>query len=161
MGRPRKPVDVQIGNLTTEQRTTREQEEAIITIGKEQLKKSPDWLIDDIARKEYKRIVKQFDKIGIVGNLDLNNLGGYCNAYSFYLRSTEELKDQPLTMDKKLPNGATVIAENPLIKIQKSYADEMRKFSSICGLTIDSRLKAASFQIKKSEQSIETEFGNI
>lgn len=45
--------------------------------------------------------------------------------------------------------------------IQKKYAEEMRKFASLCGLTIDSRLKAATIKIDKVENEIEDEFGDI
>ena len=39
-------------------------------------------IIDDVAKKEWRRIVKELDKINIVGNLDRNNIGGYCNGFT-------------------------------------------------------------------------------
>ncbi|WP_454053960.1 P27 family phage terminase small subunit [Clostridium sp. Marseille-Q7071] len=72
----------------------------------------------------------------IQGNLDLNNLGAYCNAYSSYIEITNEIK-RTATKFIEYTNkvGATNIIENPLIKIQMKYSDEMRKYSSLLGLT--------------------------
>jgi len=161
MSRTRKPLSMQKGNLTVEQQTNMQQAEELITVGREQLARAPSWLVDNVAKKEFKRIVKEFEKVEVVGNLDLNNIGGYCNAYSFYLQATKELQGQPLTIIKYLQNGAKNTVENPMINIQKKYAEEMRKFSSLCGLTIDSRLKIATVKTTKSEKDIEDEFGDI
>lgn len=161
MGRPRKPLAMQKKHLTIEEKILKEQSEEIITVGREQLNKTPTWLIDNFAKKEFKRIIKEFNKIDIVGNLDLNNIGGYCNAYSNYLKATKQLKNEELIIEKILPNGAITKAENPLIKVQKLFAEEMRKFSSLCGLTIDSRLKIATTKVTKKEQDIDDTFGDI
>ena len=114
-----------------------------------------------IAIIENKKIVLEFDKINVVGNLDLNNIAAYCNAYSFYLKATNELKGQSLTVERTMKNGEVGLFKNPLIDVQRNYADEMRKFASLCGLTIDSRLKVASVQVNKTEKTIEDDFGDI
>ncbi|MDF2857682.1 MAG: phage terminase, small subunit, family [Neobacillus sp.] len=161
MPKPRKAIAMQKGNLTVLQQSNRKNEEDMITVGKEQLDIAPLWLVDEIATQEYYRITKELDGINIVGNLDLNNLGCYCNAYSLYLKSTKELMQQPMTIERIMVSGETMILENPLINIQKKYAEEMRKFASMCGLTIDSRLKVASIKTTKKEQEIDKKFGNI
>lgn len=66
-----------------------------------------------------------------------------------------------MTIEKQIPNGSYTIVENPLIKIQKQYADEMRRFASLCGLTIDSRLKLAVQKTTKERKEIEEDFGDI
>lgn len=160
MSRARKTLEMQTKHLTTEEKLQKEQEEEILTLGKEQLKKAPSWLIDDIAKKEFKRIVKEFDKKNIIGNLDLNNLGGYCNSYSMYLKATTELQGKSLTVRKMTKNGPITV-KNPLIEIQKNYAEEMRKFAALCGMTIDSRLKVATIKTTKQQNNITDEFGDI
>lgn len=60
-----------------------------------------------------------------------------------------------------MPNGSYTYVENPLIKIQKLYAEEMRKFAGLVGLTIDSRLRFASIKVKELKNEIEDEFGDI
>lgn len=158
MGRSRKPIDMQKGNLTVIDGSRRKDEEESVTVGKNQLKRAPEWLFDDVAVKEWKRLVKEMDKIDIVGNLDRNNLGAYCNAFSRYVKASKELAEAPLTIEKMTRSG-TVTVRNPLIDIQKLYADEMRKFASLCGLTIDSRLKAAVTKTSKTEDNLKAKFG--
>ena len=158
MARQRKPVGMQKGNLTVLDQEKKRIEEEYVRTGKDQLKTPPIWLIDDIAKKEFKRIVKELKGINIVGNLDLNNLGAYCNAFSNYICVTEQLKDQTYYVERETRTG-TIVVRNPLVDIQTNYAAEMRKFASLCGMTIDSRLKAASVKIDKEQQAIDRKFG--
>lgn len=160
MPRNRKPLEMQSKHLTNAEKLQKEEEEDLLVLGKEQLQDPPDWLINDVAINEFKRIVKEIDKIDVIGNLDINNLGGYCNSYALYLKSTEELKGKSLMIRKMTKNGPMTI-KNPLIEIQKNYADEMRKFASLCGMTIDSRLKVATIQTTKQQEDIIDEFGDI
>ncbi|WP_297422113.1 phage terminase small subunit P27 family [Clostridium sp.] len=147
MARPKKMLNMQEGHLTKEQQTEKKLQEEIIQTATDQLQKPPSWLRDNVAKREWKRLVEQFKTIGVISNLDLNNLGAYCNAYSFYLETTKELKGQSLTIEYTNKGGSTNIIENPLIKIQLKYSDEMKKFSSLLGLTIDSRLKMATIKL--------------
>ena len=141
MGRPRKPLTEQRGNLTVITMQTREAEEDSVTTDKNQLKRPPTWLIDNVAKKEWRRIVKELEKINLIGNLDRNNLGGYCNAFANYVKA--------------------IVVKNPMVDIQRTYAEEMRKFASLCGLTIDARLKAAAVKSDKTREAITNKFGNI
>ncbi|WP_250277223.1 phage terminase small subunit P27 family [[Clostridium] colinum] len=153
---------MQVKHLTKEEIEEKEEQENLIIVGREDLKKPPSWLIDNIAKKEFKRIIKNFNNLEVIGNLDINNIAGYCNAYSFYIRATREIVESGvLTIKKQLPNGSYTMVENPLIKIQKQYADEMRRFASLCGLTIDSRLKLAVQKTTKERQCIDEVFGDI
>lgn len=161
IARPRKVLQMQEGHLTKEQQEDKKLQEDIIKAGMEQLAKPPKWLRDTIAKNEWKRLVEQFKALSVISNLDLNNLGAYCNAYSSYIEATKELKGQPLTIEYTNKGGATNIIENPLIKIQLKYSDEMKKYSSLLGLTIDSRLKMATIKLKETKKDIVEEFGDI
>lgn len=160
MGRSRKPSEMQKGNITVIAGNKRKTEEESVTVGKDQLEKPPTWLVDNEAKKEWRRLVKELEKIDIIGNLDKNNLIGYCNAFANYKKVTEELKEAPFCVEKMTRNG-TVTVRNPLIDIQKLYAEEMRKFAALCGLTIDSRLKAAAVKTETVEDDLARRFGNI
>lgn len=161
MGRPRKILNTQQGHLTKEQIAEKQLQEQIIQAGTDQLEKPPKWLRDNVAKKEWKRLVEQFKTLSVISNLDLNNLGAYCNAYSSYLEATKELKEQTLTVSYTNKGGATNLIENPLIKIQMKYSDEMRKYSSLLGLSIDSRLKLATIKLTETKKDIAEEFGDI
>ena len=160
MARPKKPIDMQKAHLSLVEKQNKRIEEESVTTGKNHLKKPPDWLINDTAKREWRRIVKELDKIDIVGNLDRANLGGYCNAYANYIKATEILKDQDYYIERETRTGIIVV-KNPMVDIQTTYAAEMRKFASLCGLTIDSRLKAAVTKTEKAEDMIKQKFGNI
>ncbi|APU60741.1 phage terminase small subunit P27 family [Clostridium botulinum] len=161
MARPKKMLSIQEGHLEKKQQEEKKLQEQIIQTGMEQLKKPPKWLRDSLAKKEWKRLVEQFKTLSVISNLDLNNLGAYCNAYSSYIEATKELKGQPLTIEYTNKGGATNIIENPLIKIQLKYSDEMKKYSSLLGLTIDSRLKIATLKLTETKKEIVDEFGDI
>ena len=161
MGRPKLPENMQKGHLTNLQKTEKQLEEQNVKVGMEQLDNPPMWLRDGVAKKEWKRLVEQFKTIEIITNLDLNNLGAYCNAYSAYLETTKQLKGQPLTVEYTNKGGATNIIENPLIKIQIKYSDEMKRFSSLLGLTIDSRLKIGAIILNKTKDEVKENFGDI
>lgn len=160
MGRARKPLDMQKGNLTIVSMERRKAEEKKINTGANQLSRPPDWLIDEVAVKEWKRIVRELKKINLIGNLDRNNLGGYCNAFANYVKATNILKDQSYYIDRETRTGVIVV-KNPMVDIQRTYADEMRRFASLCGLTIDARLKAAAIKTDKTQEEITRKFGNI
>ena len=87
-------------------------------------------------------------------------MGGYCNAYANYIKATEILKDQSYYIDRETRSGVIVV-KNPMVDIQTNYASEMRRFAALCGLTIDSRLKAAVTKTEKTEDMIQQKFGNI
>lgn len=162
MPRSRIPVEMQKGNLTVEQQENKKLEETLIRTGKEMLADPPKWLIDKQSKNEFSRIVKEFEKmeIDVIGNLDVNNLGCYCNAFSSYIAVTKQLKKEEKVIEKPTQNGK-VLVKNPLCDIQKMYSEEMRKFAAMCGLTIDSRLKAATIVREEIDKDIEEEFGDI
>mgnify|MGYP004518184003 CR=1 FL=1 len=157
MGRARKPLNEQKGDLTVERQKQRGTEESMIDLPDDELGTPPKWLISVAAKKEYRRVVKELKKAdNLVCNLDQNNIAAYCNAFSQYLAATEALKSTDLLV---LKSGEAV--ENPLVNTQKKYADEMRKFGNLCGLSIDSRLKMAATKRNKIETEIDDVFGNI
>lgn len=160
MSKPRKPIDMQKAHNTILEKQKRKQEEQYVITGNNQLKTPPKWLDDDIAKKEWRRIIKELKQIEIVGNLDYSNLAGYCNAYANYIKVTEKLKDQEYCVERTTRTG-TMIVKNPMVDIQTTYAAEMRRFASLCGLTIDSRLKAAVTKRDKKEDEIRERFGAI
>ena len=153
---------MQSKHLTKEEIAEKEEQESFIIVGREDLQKPPSWLIEKKKKKEFERIVKNFEKIDVIGNLDLNNIAGYCNAYSMYISAIQEFKKaKDLMITKQMTNGAYTEIPNPIIKIQRQCAEEMRKFASLCGLTIDSRLKLAVQKTTKETSDIEEYFGDF
>lgn len=160
MARARKPLAEQKGDLTEKTKRERELQEQSIRTGKEALEHPPEWLIDKTAVEEFKRVVAELTKIDIIGNLDLANIGAYANAYSGYVRTTKSMKGKNVVVTRTTSSG-TVKSKNPLINIQEDYAKEMRTFANLCGITIDSRLKAAASRAAEIEEELEDKFGDI
>ena len=116
----------------------------------------PNELIDENAKKEWARITDILKDMEIIGDLDLFSLIGYCNAFSLYVKTTNELKTAPLTVD-----GAGGLKQNPLVRIQDLYAKQMRDMAMKCGLSIDYRLKCAAMKVNKEDDEVEDMFGDI
>lgn len=157
MGRARKPLSEQKGHLTQETQVLLTDAEAKVSGTKRVIFRPPKFLIDDVAKKEYKRLVKLLKEIDIIGDIDVNNIAMYCNAFSKYCDATEQLGEQGITVENA--DGFTV--ENPLVNTQRKYAEECRKFAATCGLTLDSRLKAGQAKVDRANRDIEELFGDI
>lgn len=159
MGRPPKLVEDQTGHLTKQQIQEKKEAEAAISIGFSYAKKPPKkLLVDNVAVKEYKRIVKLIEDLEILAicDMDIANICGYCNAYSMYFKTTAELRGEKLTIEK-----AQGLAPNPLIEVQHRYASEMRRFGALIGADVSSRLKLSIAKIKTNSDGISAIFGDI
>lgn len=145
------PLENQKGNITEETIKKKQLAEESVFVGNEQLENPPGWLINEVAVNEWKRLVKEFNKKSLISNLDYNNLGAYCNAFARYT-----------DIVKKLGTKVLVGKENhPLVQLELKYSDEMKKYGSLLGLTMESRLKMGSGIVTKKEEQIENVFGEI
>lgn len=159
MGRPPKLVEDQKGHLTKEEKAIKSEAENAISIGfKKARTPNKKMLIDDIAVKEYRRVIKLIEELEILAicDMDIANICGYCNAYSQYRKATEELKDAPLVVQKIQGPVA-----NPLIEVQKTYASEMRRFGSLIGADVSSRLKLSLNRAQSKNDELGDKFGDI
>lgn len=147
----KKPLAAQQGDLTSEKKKLKQQEEEAVWVGNEQLEKVPQWLVDDTAKAEWKRLVKEFNKKSMISNLDYNNLGAYCNAFAKYIEVANKL-------GKTFMIGKET---NPLVYLELKYSDEMKKYAALLGLTVESRLKIGSCKVTKQDEDLEDEFGDI
>ena len=157
----RKPADAMSKHLTNAEKARRKAEEGLTVTGKEALCTPPDWLVNVRAVTEWKRITGELLKLEIIGNLDADALACYCNALAAYIETTKELAGQPIIIEKPMANGSVQKVLNPLYTAQQHHATEMRRFGALCGITLDSRLKAASIKVSEQENELEKEFGVI
>ena len=155
MGRTRKPLSEQRGDLTKARKTRLDAEQELVKAEKKFIEKPPSWLSYK-AKKEYKRIYSAMKGMDLIGDLDANNLAAYCNAWDNYLIATAAVN----TQGQVIQVGGEKI-ENPSVALQTKYAKEMREFGKQCGLSIDSRLKFASQKLEAIEDKISETFGDI
>ena len=165
MSRNRKPLKEQKGNLTREQQENIRATEEAAAVDDDQLKNAPRWLTDKAAQEEWKRLIKELKKAGLVCNLDRNNVAMYCNCWSDYLRVSKLIKallpedeKELMPLDDGVPSMELYTS---LIKLRKTLIDDMMKISRTCGLTLDSRLKAGQLKVDKVADAIEDAFGDI
>ncbi len=151
MGRTRKPLSEQQGNLTREIQNRKAAEQELVKTDRSYIAVPPEWL-SERAKKEYKRLYAAMKDMDMLGDLDANNLAAYCNAFDNYLKAAECINNQGLTIED---------GENPNVVLLIKFAKEMREFGKQCGLSIDSRLKFASAKLGKIEEDIAEEFGDI
>lgn len=151
MGRTRKPLSEQQGNLTREIQNRKAAEQELVKTVRSYIAVPPEWL-SERAKKEYKRLYAAMKDMDMLGDLDANNLAAYCNAFDNYLKAAECINNQGLTTED---------GENPNVVLLIKFAKEMREFGRQCGLSIDSRLKFASAKLEKIEEDIAEEFGDI
>ncbi|MEG0069781.1 MAG: P27 family phage terminase small subunit [Cetobacterium sp.] len=151
MSKIRKSLEVQTKHLTQEEIKIKKLEQEAVFVGNEQLQNPPDWLVDGNATNEWKRLVKEFNKKSMISNLDYNNLGAYCNAFARYISIVRRLGTEVLPAKEP----------SPLVMLELKYSDEMKRYGSLLGLTMESRLKAGSGLVTNTEEKIENEFGDV
>lgn len=94
----------------------------------------PAWLEDE-AKKEWKRMAKQLEQLGILTEIDMAAFAGYCQAYARW-KEAEEFITQHGTI-VKTPSGYW--QQVPQVSIAQTYLKIMNRFCEQFGLTPSSR----------------------
>lgn len=147
----RKLLETMTKHLTQEEIKIKMLEEEAVFVGNEQLQHPPDWLVDEKAISEWKRLVKEFNKKSMISNLDYNNLGAYCNAFARYTTIVKRLGTQVLPGREP----------SPLVMLELKYSDEMKRYGALLGLTMESRLKTGKGIVANTEEDINQDFGDV
>ena len=94
----------------------------------------PKWLEPE-AKKEWRRLAKQMEAIGILTEVDMAAFAGYCQAYARW-KEAEEFITQHGTI-VKTPSGYW--QQVPQVSLAQTYLKIMNKFAEQFGLTPSSR----------------------
>ena len=94
----------------------------------------PKWLEDD-AKKEWRRLSKKMERLGILTEVDMAAFAGYCQAYARW-KAAEEFMQEHGTIFKT-PNG--YYQQVPHVAIAQTYLKIMNRFAEQFGLTPASR----------------------
>ncbi|MCF2628132.1 P27 family phage terminase small subunit [Fusobacterium mortiferum] len=146
----KKPLELQTKHLTKAEIAKKELEESIV-FDKDALNNKPEWLVDEIACKEWDRLVNEFSKNSLICNLDYNNLGAYCNAFSKWVKASKMVK-------LKIVIGKQA---NPYVSLELKYSEEMRKYAVLLGMSAEGKLKLKGAKVGKEEDKVLSEFGDI
>lgn len=152
MARPRSNVTALQGNYSKEYIQERLEQEKAITGDSDNIV-VPDFIKDDeIAVKEFNRIVDELKKVNIVTNVDNTILGIYADSYSKYVEATKRMFNQPMVTEYTNKGGNTNPVVNPYIKIQQQYSAQIMKISQLYGLDPASRSKIAHLNPSDKEE---------
>ena len=94
----------------------------------------PGWLEDE-AKKEWKRMGKILEQLGLLTEMDMAAFAGYCQAYARW-KEAEEFITQHGTM-VRTPNGYLPLV--PQVRIAPTNPKFMLKFCAPFGLTPSAR----------------------
>ena len=101
---------------------------------KKKAPRCPSWLEEE-AKKEWKRMSKQLEDLGILTEIDMAAFAGYCQAYARW-KEAEEFITQHGTI-VKTPSGYW--QQVPQVSIAQTYLKIMNSFAEQFGLTPSSR----------------------
>lgn len=156
MGRARKPVEQQKGNLKVVQMQKRYAEEEAALLGAEPLDLPPlQDFYNELAESEYRRHLPYMIENGAFDGRDRDNLVSYCNAFAHEQEIIQAQKADPSTGMKRMKMLKETLA------LERMYLDQMYKFGRLCGFSPEARLKIAATKIDKEEAELERGFGNI
>ena len=96
--------------------------------------KCPSWLMPE-AKKEWRRLSKQLEQIGVLTEVDQAAFASYCQAYARW-KEAEEFITQHGTI-VKTPSGYW--QQVPQVSIAQTYLKIMNKIAEQFGLTPSSR----------------------
>lgn len=96
----------------------------------------PNWLEDE-AKKEWKRMAKQLEHLGILTEIDMAAFSGYCQAYARWKEAEEFITKHGTIV--KTPSGYW--QQVPQVSIAQTYLKIMNKFCEQFGLTPSSRTR--------------------
>lgn len=148
----RKPVlsSVTDKHLTKEELEEKQEQEAILYVfAPLNFKKTPQKL-DNLARKEWKRLEKIVDSRNLpLSELDRAIVINYCVYVSISERAREQLNNEPLTFDGR---------KNQVVDVLNGANKELKSLASQLGLTIDSRMR---IKAPMAETGDSDEFGDM
>lgn len=99
----------------------------------------PAWLEDE-AKKEWKRMAKQLEHLGILTEIDMAAFAGYCQAYARWKEAEEFITQHGAIV--KTPSGYW--QQVPQVSIAKTYLKIMNKFCEQFGLTPSARSRIST-----------------
>ena len=100
----------------------------------------PAWL-DETAKKEWRRLIKECKAMGILSTLDMGAMAICCDAYSKYMAATLKINDTTFVGTHTNKSGAKNLVINPFVMVAQKYSDTYKKYATDLGLTPAARMR--------------------
>ena len=110
----------------------------------------PDHLTDT-AKKEWERISRELYSLGLLSEIDMAALAGYCQVYGRWADAEAQLKEGSILVKTNSGN----IIQSPLVGIANTALKLMHKLLAEFGMTPASRAKVVS---NKQEKGVESKW---
>jgi P27 family predicted phage terminase small subunit len=91
--------------------------------------------LNPVARKEWRRAIRELAALGLISNLDRAALAIYCEAYARWVFASDHIRKFGLIM--KSPGGFPI--QSPYLAILNKAIEQMRTFIVEFGMTPSSR----------------------
>jgi P27 family predicted phage terminase small subunit len=114
--------------------------------------------LSQTAKNEWRRVARELHNLGLLTRIDRSALAVYCDAYEKWIRATEILDREGLTMEYENKAGAVNIIARPEVNIATKYAQLVKSFCAEFGLTPSSRCRLLLPKDKETDQ-FEDDFG--
>lgn len=109
---------------------------------------APPEFLDEIAQKEWRRLIRLMAPVGSIKASDAAVLSAYCSAFSDFVRLAEMGRGKGFIA--KAPNGCPMVS--PLFTALSKARTEMARLASALGLDPTSRTRVA---VEKPEETDE------
>ena len=112
---------------------------------------SPPTNLDEVGLLEWERIVPALDNAGVLKDVDIMAIAGYCEHFSRWDIATKEIHKKGYIV--KSPSGYPM--NNPYIGIANKSFEAMMKVMSEFGMTASSRAKISISEAPESADPFE------
>ena len=151
MARQVVPIDKNKKHLTTAEKERRGAAEKVMGEAPPIKTAPPAWL-DETAKKEWRRLIKECKAMGILSTLDMGALAICCDAYSKYKAATEKINDTTLVAAHTNKFGAKNLVINPFVMVAQKYSDTYKKYATDLGLTPAARMRMTTINTPEPEK---------
>ena len=134
MGRPPKPTAIRVleGNRSKTPLNEREPRPRTTRVH------CPTWL-DVEAKREWRRVIPELKRLGLMTIVDVAALAGYCQAYSRWQQAERVLTEKGLTMEIETKGGGMYEQQRPEVSIAQKYYALMMSTAAKFGFEPSSR----------------------
>lgn len=110
---------------------------------------TPPKHLNNIAKKEWKRVAKELEPLGLLTTIDMAALAAYCMAYSRWVEAEDMIRQHGMLV--KSPNGYPM--QSPYLAIANKALDQMKGFLTEFGMTPASRSRISVEDNSKKNSS--------
>lgn len=150
-GRRIKPISQVTGNIGTDEREAREKAENEMR-KLDDLPEKPPYYLPTYGKKLWKSIVPQLKTLESIKQLDQTTLEQMCVFYDCWIRAVQDIKENGFSI-----NGR----KNPAYNVLSDSGQQMRKCSSLLGLTFDSRMRLMLPESNDKEEDPFAKLGDL